>query len=85
MWRVVIRISFYRDLGSRLRNHLAPLFNAMGLHNTLTGTWESPAVDLAQAAAQMNLVLQALANPQAVPGVGLQAALNHLWVYIDRV
>jgi hypothetical protein len=33
----------------------------------------------------MNLVLQVLANPQAVPGVDAQAALNHLWVYIDRV
>jgi hypothetical protein len=86
MWRVVVRISFYRNTGSRLRNHLAPLFNAMGLHNTLTETWESPGAGLAQAAAQMALVLQALADPQAaVPGVGPQAALNHLWVYIDRV
>jgi len=33
----------------------------------------------------MNLVLQALANPQGVPGVHPQAALNHLWIYIDRV
>ena len=85
MWRVIVRISFFRDRGSRLRNQLAPLLTAMGLQNTHTGTWESPAVGLAQAAAQMNLVLQALANPQAVPGVGPQAALNHLWVYIDRV
>ena len=85
-WRVIIRISFFHDLGSRLRNHLAPMFSAMGLQNTHTGTWESRSVDLAQAAAQMNLVLQALANPQAaVPGVDPQAALNHLWVYIDRV
>ncbi len=86
MWRVIVRISFFRDRGSRLRNYLAPLFTAMGLQNTHTGTWESAAVGLAQAAAQMNLVLQALANPpQTVPGVHPQAALNHLWVYIDRV
>jgi hypothetical protein len=85
MWRVIIRISFFHDMGSRLRNHLAPMFNAMGLQNTITGTWESPKVDLAQAAAQLNLVLQALADPQAVPGTDPQAALNHLWVYIDRV
>lgn len=84
MWRVIIRISFFHDTGSRLRNHLAPLFNAMGLQNTLTGTWESPGVGLGQAAAQMNLVLQALANPQALAGVDPQATLNHLWVYIDR-
>ena len=46
---------------------------------------QSPAVDLAQAAAQMSLVLQAVADPLAVPGVDPQTALNHLWVYIDRV
>jgi hypothetical protein len=33
----------------------------------------------------MSLVLQAVANPQAVPGFDPQAALNHLWVCIDRV
>jgi hypothetical protein len=85
MWRVIVRISFFHDLGSRLRNHLAPMFGAMGLQNTHTGTWESPAVPLAQATAQMTLVFQAIANPQAIAGVDPQAALNHLWVYIDRV
>src|SRR5947209_15115666 len=84
MWRVIVRISFFHDCGSRLRNHLAPMFAAMGLQNTHTGTWESATVGLAQAAAQMNLVLQAVANPQAVPGVDPQAALNHPWVSIDR-
>jgi len=39
MWRVIIRISFFHDTGSRLRNHLAPMFNTTGLQNTLTGTW----------------------------------------------
>ena len=48
---------------------LDTLFTAMGLQNTRTGTWESQAVSLAQAATQMNLVLQALATPQAAPGV----------------
>jgi hypothetical protein len=85
MWRVIVRISFHRDRGSRLRNHVATFFTAMGLHNTLTGTWESAqAVNRAQAVAQMNLVLQALANPQAAPGAHPQAVLNHLWAYIDR-
>ena len=54
MWRVIVRISFFRDRGSRLRNHLVPLFTALGLQNTHTGTWESKAVGLAQAATQMN-------------------------------
>ncbi|HEX9285287.1 MAG TPA: hypothetical protein VEL76_39780 [Gemmataceae bacterium] len=84
MWRVIIRISYFHDHQSRLRNHIAALFAAMGLQNTNTSTWESAAVPLAQASAQLSQVLQAVANPQAVPGVDPQAALNHLWVYIDR-
>ncbi len=85
MWRVIVRISFFHDSGSRLRNHLVPMFTAMGLQNTRTGTWESAGVDLAQATAQMTLVLQAIAAPQGIPGVDPQTELNHLWVYIDRV
>jgi hypothetical protein len=85
MWRVIIRVSYFHDHGSRLRNHIATLFTAMGLHNTNTGTWESPSVSLAQASAQLAQVLQVLANPRSVPGVDAQALLNHLWVYIDRV
>ena len=85
MWRVIVRISFFHDRGSRLRNFLAPLFATMGLQNTHTGTWESASVELGQAAAQLRLVLDAVADPRAVPGVDLQTELNHLWVYIDRV
>jgi hypothetical protein len=84
MWRVIIRVSYFHDQQSRLRNYIAGLFAAMGLQNTNTGTWESAAVPLARASAQLAQVLQALANPQAVAGVDPQAALNHLWVYIDR-
>jgi hypothetical protein len=84
MWRVIIRISYFHDQQSRLRNHMAGLFAAMGLQNTNTGTWESAAVPCAQASAQLCQVLQVLANPQAVAGVHPQVILNHLWVYIDR-
>src|SRR5262245_22346266 len=84
MWRVIIRISYFHDLRSRLRNYIATLFTAMGVQNTKTGTWESVAVSLPQATTQLSQVLQTLANPQAVSGVDPQAALNHLWVYIDR-
>ena len=83
MWRVIIRISYFHDHGSRLRNHIATLFTAMGLQNTKTGTWESPSVPIAQATAQLKLVLDAIAKPQVVPGVDQQTLLNHLWVYID--
>jgi hypothetical protein len=63
-WRVIVRISYFHDSQSRLRNaHIVPLFNALGLQNTMTGTWESVAVNQAQAATQLSLVLQALADP----------------------
>jgi hypothetical protein len=67
MWRVIVRISYYHDLQSRLRNHVAGLFAQMGLRNTNTGTWESPAVPLAQAANQLAQVLQVVANPGTSP------------------
>jgi hypothetical protein len=86
MWRVIVRVSYFHDSQSRLRNHVAALLLAMGLQNTHTGTWESAAVPLAQAANQLARVLQALADPQAtVAAVDPQAALGHLWVYIDPV
>lgn len=85
-WRVIVRISYFHDSQSRLRNnHVVPFFTAMGLQNTMTGTWESPAVDEAQAAAQLAQVLQVVANPQQFADVDAQAALNHLWVYLDRI
>ncbi|HEX4000903.1 MAG TPA: hypothetical protein VHX65_20325 [Pirellulales bacterium] len=85
MWRVIVRISYFRDAGSQLRNnHVAPFFAALGLQNTATGTFESPAVDRIQAANQRSQVLQAVANPQQFPEVHALAALKHLWVYIDQ-
>ena len=85
-WRVIVRISYFHDTQSRLRNnHVVPAFQAMGLQNTSTGTWESPAVDQAQAAKYLAQVLQAVSDPQLFPDVDRQAALNHLWVYIDRI
>ncbi len=86
MWRVIARISYFRDMGSGLRNnHVVPLFNALGLQNTATGTFESAAVNQIQAANLLSQVLQAIANPQQFNDVDPQAALKHLWVYIDRV
>jgi hypothetical protein len=85
-WRVIVRISYFHDRQSRLRNnHVVPLFTGLGLQNTMTGTWESPAADEAQAAALLGQVLEAVADPQQFADVDAQAALNHLWVYIDRV
>ena len=80
-WRVIVRISYFHDRQSRLRNaHIVPLFHALGLQNTMTGTWESAAVNQAQAAAQLSLVLHALANPQQFADVDGQAALfDHMY------
>ncbi len=39
MWRVVIRVSYFHDRQSRIRNHIAALFAGMGLQNTNTGSW----------------------------------------------
>ena len=86
MWRVILRISYTSDIGSGLRNnHVVPLFHALGLHHTATGTFESATVDRGQAAHHLSQVLQAIANPQQFADVHAQAALKHLWVYIDRV
>jgi hypothetical protein len=86
MWRVILRISYNSDIGSGLRNnHIVPLFNALGLHHTATGTFESPAVNPARAANHLSEILEALADPQQFADVHAQASLKHLWVYIDRV
>jgi hypothetical protein len=84
MWRVIIRIGYFNDVGSRLRNRVVQFFNNMGLQNTATGTFESATVNRAQAAAQLAQVLQAIANPQQYPEVDAICELKHLWMYIDR-
>lgn len=84
MWRVIIRIGYFNDVQSRLRNRVVQFFNAMGLQNTATGTLESAAVPRAQAANQLSDVLQAIANPQQFPEVDRTCELKHLWMYIDR-
>jgi hypothetical protein len=85
MWRVILRISYTGDFGSGLRNNIVPIFQALGLQHTATGTFESPAVDAGRAADHLSLVLRAIANPRQFPEVHAQSALKHLWVYIDRV
>ncbi len=84
MWRVIIRIGYFNDVGSRLRNRVVQFFNNMGLQNTATGTFESPAVPRAQAVTQLANVLQAIGDPQQFPEVDRVCELKHLWMYIDR-
>lgn len=67
MWRVILRISYTSDFGSGLRNNVVPILQALGLHHTATGTFESAAVDRVQAAIHLSQVLQAIADPQQFP------------------
>ena len=63
MWRVIVRISYFHDTSSMLRNnHVVPFFDALGLQNTATGTFESAAVNQVQAATHLSNVLQAIAD-----------------------
>lgn len=84
MWRVIIRIGYFNDIQSRLRGRVVQFFNAMGLQNAATGTFESIAVPRTQAATQLSNLLQAIANPQQFPEVNSICELKHLWMYIDR-
>lgn len=85
MWRVILRISYTNDVGSGLRNNVVPILQALGLHHTDTGTFESAGVDRIQAAERLSQVLEAISNPQQFPEAHPDAFLKHLWVYIDRV
>lgn len=80
LYRVIVRVSLTSDAGSTVRNSLAPFMSAAGLQNTETGTWESEATELAQAAASLSEVLATL-GAQGDPSGCL---LKHVWIYIDR-
>lgn len=84
MWRVIIRIGYFNDAGSKLRNQVVQFFSNMGLQRTATGTFESAAVTRSQAATELAKVLQAIADPQQFKDVDKICELQHLWMYIDR-
>ncbi|MCE7970404.1 MAG: hypothetical protein DYG93_01865 [Leptolyngbya sp. PLA2] len=84
MFRVIIRVSFNGDTGSKLRNALA-LDNAAsyGLSNTSTGMYEGSTVTPAQLAALMQR-LGALGVPADI-AAGTTATLDHFMVYVAPV
>ena len=82
-WRVIVRFSFERDQGSKLRNQIAAALNACGVQNTNTGTWESSAASPSAAAHHLSEVLKALAVVSE-EAAGDSVDLDHIWVYIDR-
>ena len=85
-WRVIIRMSFDGDKGSKLRYQIEKRLNECGIaFAQSTGTWEGAAVDAVAAATQLRKVMAHLAkHVQATQGLCFQSELDHLWVYIDR-
>ena len=82
-WRVIVRLGLTQDTGSIVRNGaLVPELQAMGLHNTATGTWEASFTTEALAAARLSNVLAVVARPAAIKGADPAVRLKHLWVYL---
>lgn len=81
MFRVIIRVSFNGDTGSKLRNAL-DLGNtaSYGLSNTTTGMYEGSAVTAAQLAAIMQR-LGTLGVPASI-AAGTTATVDHVMVYV---
>jgi len=82
-WRVIIKISFNDDRGSRLRCRVAECLEPSGIKFMRhSSTWEGPAVSPQEAAKQLARVLALVSDPQA-EGIR-RSRLDHLWIYIDR-
>ena len=84
MWRVIIRMSFDYDRGSKLRYRVEKRLEECGiLFSRATGTWEGLAVRPQDATKQLQHAMALLSDPRQISGVG-RARLDHLWIYIDR-
>ena len=83
-WRVIVRMSFTNDRGSRLRYRVKEYLAEYGIKpSKSTGTWEGNAVSAADAAKQFERVFALLSDPTQ-RAVARGARLDHLWIYIDR-
>jgi hypothetical protein len=80
LYRIIVRVSYTSDIGSAVRNALIPLWQAAGLVNTDTGTWQSPATELSVAAASLSSILTELGTLDDPTGT----FLKHVWIYIDN-
>jgi hypothetical protein len=80
MWRIIVRIGYFGDTQSALRNRIVPELRSIGLSNSDTGTWEGQAVAATTASTQMATVLSILAQATSEDA----GELEHLWIYIDR-
>jgi hypothetical protein len=83
-WRVIVRMSFNNDKGSRLRYRVEQCLAACGIKRSrMTATWEGNAVSALEASKQFETVFKLLADPTKIAGPR-PARLDHLWIYIDR-
>ncbi len=73
-WRAIVTISLDGDDTSANRNRIVSCLENRGFRGTKTGTYEArgPASDIGLA---LRLTLAELDH----------AALDHLWIYVDRV
>lgn len=84
-WRVILKMSFTNDPGSKLRNRVAQCLAECGIKPSIqTSTWEGNAVSASEATKQFEKVFSLLSNPNQIAGIR-RARLDHLWIYIDRV
>lgn len=84
-WRAIIRFSLDYDIGSKVRNAIAPVLESAGITRTATGTWESTHATPSEAAAQVSSMLGIMANPQQVTGVEHYTRMDHVWIYMDEI
>ena len=88
-WRIIVTFSLDDDKGSKARNDIAEWLETTqwaeyGFRRKSTSTWESRRTDGQRAASILSKMLEILADPQSVIGTSATAALDHVWVYIDR-
>jgi hypothetical protein len=82
-WRVIIKVSFNYDRGSKLRYRLAECLDACGIKfSRQSSTWEGQAVSPQECAKQLHTVFTLLSDPKAA-GIR-RASLDHIWIYIDH-
>ena len=83
-WRVIIRVGISYDEESKVRNGiLKPAFEAMGLVNSDTGTWEASHVDPRSASLHFSELFNQLADIEVYSEKYPNAGLKHLWIYVD--
>ena len=87
MWSVIIRFSIDSDIGSKVRNKLAPLLQNAGFtqFGGNTGSWRIDATNPIDAAKTMSDLIAILANPLGtVTNADPATITDHIWIYVER-